>query len=679
MKIGSHVIEGRTEESRIEEGGAVGCGFTVWAPLLDKVSVEIVKVPSLDGGSAADAADGQSSQDASKQRKLLPMTQDARGYWHAIAPNLPAGTQYLYQLEGPEGETESWPDPASSFQPEGVHGPSEFVDHSAFAWQDEGWQGIELAEYIIYELHIGTFTPEGTFAAAIARLPDLVSLGITAIEIMPVAQFPGDRNWGYDGVFPFAVQNSYGGPTGLKQLVNACHQHGLSVVLDVVYNHFGPEGNYTGKYGPYTTDHYRTPWGNAINFDDAYSDGVRYYFIQNVLSWLRDYHIDALRLDAVHAIYDFGARHILQALAEATTHFAKDRPYPAYLIAESDLNDARLVRSIEQGGYQLNAQWSDDFHHALHTRLTGEVIGYYSDFISLETLAAAIKDRFAYAGQYSPFRRREHGGSALDLPSDRFVVCSQNHDQIGNRMMGDRFSTLISFAGQKLAAGLTLLSPYIPLLFMGEEYGENAPFLYFVDHGEKELIEAVRAGRKEEFRAFHSEGTPPDPASAETFKKSTLNWPEFYGDSLAVEPDAEDNPVADGNSPAQQALLNRFYKRLIQVRRECQIMKASQQPDILTHHTNDILYYHRTMHPTGDQTGKVGDLLCVMNFGERTREVELPLGNKTWQLKIYSADEEWSTNGSADGSTSIPEKLTGSGTDTVAIASLSIALYQADG
>ncbi len=683
MKIGAHVIEGRTESST-EEGGATGCGFTVWAPLLDKVSVEIVKVPS--------GAAGQPSEDTSKPHELLPMTQDARGYWHAIAPDLPAGTQYLYQLEGSEGKPESWPDPASGFQPEGVHGPSEVVDHSAFIWQDSDWQGIELADYIIYELHIGTFTPEGTFAAAIARLPELVSLGITAIEIMPVAQFPGDRNWGYDGVFPFAVQNSYGGPTGLKQLVNACHQHGLSVVLDVVYNHFGPEGNYTGKYGPYTTDHYRTPWGNAINFDDAYSDGVRYYFTQNALSWLRDYHIDALRLDAVHAIYDFSARHFLQALAEATAHFAKDRPYPAYLIAESDLNDPRLIRSIEQGGYQLDAQWSDDFHHALHTRLTGEIIGYYSDFTSLETLAAAIKNRFAYAGQYSPFRRRDHGSSALDLPSDSFVVCSQNHDQVGNRMTGDRFSTLISFAGQKLAAGVTLLSPYIPLLFMGEEYGENAPFLYFVDHGDPDLIESVRTGRKEEFRAFHNEGTPPDPASVDTFKMSTLNWPsDFDADSTSASKSdlkgAKVSAAESGNSPAQQALLNRFYKRLIQVRRECQIMTASQQPDILTHHTNDILYFHRTM-ATGVASRVAsgvdsGDLLCVMNFGERTREVELPLGKQTWQLKIYSAANEWSTDGGdADGSASMPEKLTGGMADGVmngvAIASLSIALYQAD-
>ncbi|MGB3297433.1 MAG: malto-oligosyltrehalose trehalohydrolase [Phormidesmis sp.] len=677
MKIGSRFVAESSQE------GAAGCRFAVWAPLLNKVSVEIVKVPAGEPsmGSAAELADETTSPGSA--HSLLPMTQDARGYWHAIAPNLPAGTQYRYQIEDAEGASEgalaSWPDPASDFQPEGVHGPSEVVDHSAFDWQDDGWQGIELADYIIYELHVGTFTPEGTFAAAIARLPDLVSLGITAVEIMPVAQFPGDRNWGYDGVFPFAVQNSYGGPTGLKQLVNACHQHGLSVVLDVVYNHFGPEGNYTGKYGPYTTERYRTPWGNAINFDDAYSDGVRHYFIQNALSWLRDYHIDALRLDAVHAIYDFGARHFLQALAEATAHYAKDRPYPAYLIAESDLNDPRLVRSINQGGYQLNAQWSDDFHHALHTRLTGETIGYYSDFTSLETLAEAIKNRFAYAGQYSPFRRRDHGSSALDLPSDRFVVCSQNHDQVGNRMTGDRFSTLISFAGQKLAASMTLLSPYIPLLFMGEEYGENAPFLYFVDHGDPDLIESVRAGRKEEFRAFHSEGAPPDPASLETFKASTLNWPSDLYANLAPSSKFElkdANVLAakkaekKGNSPDQQALLLRFYQRLIQIRHECQIMAVSQQPDILTHHTNDILYFQRKM--------KRGDLLCIMNFGERTREVELPLNNQTWQLKIYSADAEWSADdGETEDLSSVPEVLEGKTSDGIAIAPLSIALYQA--
>ncbi|MEL6813741.1 MAG: malto-oligosyltrehalose trehalohydrolase [Cyanobacteria bacterium J06598_3] len=626
--------------------GAGGCEFTVWAPQREKMAVAI-----------ADASGADASQ-------LLPMTQDQRGYWHASAADLPAGTRYKYQLDGEE----IWPDPASAFQPEGVHGPSEVVDHQGFDWQDEGWQGIALKDYIIYELHAGTFTEGGTFESAIARLPDLVALGITAIEIMPVAQFPGDRNWGYDGVYPFAVQNSYGGPTGLKQFVDACHQHGLAVIMDVVYNHFGPEGNYTGKFGPYTTSRYRTPWGDAINFDDAYSDGVRRYFIENALMWLRDYHIDALRLDAVHAIYDFGARHFLQALSEAVDIFGSDRPAPAYLIAESDLNDPRLVRSVTQGGYQLDAQWSDDFHHALHTRLTGEVIGYYSDFNSLETLAAAIRDRFVYAGQYSPFRRREHGSPANDLPSDRFVVCAQNHDQVGNRMTGDRFSTLISFDGQKLAAGITLLSPYIPLLFMGEEYGENAPFLYFVSHGDQHLIDAVRAGRKEEFRAFHSEGTPPDPAGPETFKASTLSWVPTAAEveSLAAATPEQSAPV--GNTPAQQVMLHRFYKRLIEVRKQCKISVIAQHPDIVVEHTNDVLYYRRRMQVAGD-------LLCLMNFGEQSREVTLPLSEQTWHQQINSADSTWCSGDSVPDP--LPKILTAKATPKVSIPALSIALYQA--
>ncbi|MGC1308512.1 MAG: malto-oligosyltrehalose trehalohydrolase [Phormidesmis sp.] len=643
MTIGAYVAEGK----------AKGCKFTVWAPLLEKVAVEII----------------DSAEDSPV--KHLPMTQDERGYWHASAPDLPAGTRYKYQVEGKD----AWPDPASRFQPEGVHGPSEVVDFSQFDWQDGDWQGVPLVDYIIYELHIGTFTPEGTFESAIARLDDLVELGITAIEIMPVAQFPGDRNWGYDGVFPFAVQNSYGGPTGLKKLVDACHSRGLAVVMDVVYNHFGPEGNYTGKFGPYTTDHYRTPWGNAINFDDSYSDGVRRYFTENAISWLRDYHIDALRLDAVHAIYDFGARHFLQSLSEAVATFAESRTPPAYLIAESDLNDPRLIRPATQGGYQLDAQWSDDFHHALHTRLTGETIGYYSDFLSLETLANAIQNRFVYAGQYSPFRRRDHGSPAIDLPSDRFVVCSQNHDQVGNRMMGDRFSTLISFDAQKLAAGITLLSPYLPLLFMGEEYGENAPFLYIVSHSDPDLIAAVRAGRKEEFRAFHSEGTPPDPASPDSLKASTLNWmspteasKETLEDNLPESHKTEGNK--NGNTRAQQAILRRFYKRLIEVRKQCKIMTPSYHPDITTQHTNDVLYYRRVM--------ESGDLLCLMNFGEQPAEVELPLGNQTWWQRLNSAEDQWCSPSSNSSANSLPEKLTAQSNLTLSVPSLCIALYQAD-
>ncbi len=658
MKIGAHFVESAAAEKDRK------CEFTLWGPSLKKAAVKVVQMPA-DGGS-----------EHPPLPISLPMTQDDRGYWHVTAPDLPAGTQYRYQIDNGAADESgddlpAWPDPASAYQPEGVHGPSEVVDHNAFEWTDGDWKGVGLNDYVIYELHIGTFTAEGTFEAAIAHLPYLVDLGITAVEIMPVAQFPGERNWGYDGAFPFAVQNSYGGPEGLKKLVDACHAHGLAAVLDVVYNHFGPEGNYTGLFGPYMTDHYRTPWGMAVNFDDADSYGVRHYFIQNALSWFRDYHMDALRLDAVHAIYDFSAKHFLQALAEAVDGLEKEGDRPLYLIAESDLNDPRLIRPVEQGGYQLDAQWSDDFHHALHTRLTGEVIGYYSDFTSLETLAFAIRSRFVYAGQYSPSRRRDHGSPALDLPSEKFVVCSQNHDQIGNRMMGDRFSTLISFEGQKLAAGITILSPYLPLLFMGEEYGENAPFLYFVDHGDKDLIEAVRAGRKEEFRAFHDQGTPPDPASLETYQTSTLHWPLESSESE----DAEKKPEV-GNSLAQQRILHKFYKRLLAVRKQCKIMSTSKSSDIATHNTNDVLYYHRIR---GKDEG-VGDLLCIMNFGEVSREIGLPLGAQTWQQVICSTDTQWSVSSgpSVAPEETLPTTLTAKTTPTIFAPRLSVTLYQAD-
>ncbi|MFK8183980.1 MAG: malto-oligosyltrehalose trehalohydrolase [Phormidesmis sp.] len=644
MKIGAHLVKGN-------KGNLNGCEFTVWAPLAAEVAVEMV------------AASGQPTAEH------LPMRKDERGYWSAIAPEATAGTHYRYHIkESEDSSPDSWPDPASRYQPLGVHGPSEVIDHSAFAWQDRDWRGLELADYIIYELHIGTFTAGGTFESAIERLSDLVALGITAVEIMPVAQFPGERNWGYDGVYPFAVQNSYGGPDGLKKLVDACHQHGLAVIMDVVYNHFGPEGNYTGKFGPYTTGRYKTPWGNAINFDDAYSSGVRQYFIENALSWLRDYHIDSLRLDAVHAIYDFGAHHFLRALAEAVESFGISRRLPTYLIAESDLNDPKLIRPINQGGYQLDGQWSDDFHHALHTRLTGETIGYYSDFSSLETLASAIQNRFAYAGQYSPFRMRDHGSPATDLSSEKFVVCSQNHDQVGNRMTGDRFSALISFEGQKLAAGATLLSPYIPLLFMGEEYGENAPFLYFVDHTDQGLLEAVRQGRKEEFRAFHSEGTPPDPGSLETFKKSTLRWPTLSSGSGEED---EKWGVLHANSLAQQQILHRYYKQLIQVRKDAHVMVTSKHSEITAEHTNDILFYRRTF----PQVTGIGDLLCVMNFGEKTHKVELPLGKHIWEKQISSADAEWCIQ--TEAAEPLPDEISSNTTPTVAVPSLSVTLYQA--
>ena len=621
-----------------------GCQFTVWAPLVDAVAVEIV-------GHQQKPDSRQESSDST----LLHMDKDEQGYWQAYAPELPAGTRYKYRLDGEA----SWPDPASSYQPEGVHGPSEVIDHAQFEWSDQEWQGVPLAEYVIYELHVGTFTDEGTFESAIARLPDLAGLGITAVEIMPVAQFPGDHNWGYDGVFPFAVQNSYGGPDGLKRLVDACHQLGLAIILDVVYNHFGPEGNYTGKFGPYTTEHYRTPWGSAINFDDAYSDGVRHYFIENAISWLRDYHFDALRLDAVHAIYDFGAKHFLQSLSESVAEFAEERDFPAFLIAESDLNDPRLIRPVEQGGYQLSAQWSDDFHHALHTRLTSETVGYYGDFPSLESLAIAIKDRFVYAGQYSPFRRRIHGSSAADLPSYQFVVCNQNHDQVGNRMLGDRLSTLVSFSALKLAAGITLLSPYIPLLFMGEEYGETNPFLYFVDHGDPDLIEAVRKGRAEEFSAFQNQDTPPDPVGQETYEKSKLNWLS-----------GADKSAGDRQ---QQRILRKFYRRLIELRGQCRVMTPTRSSDIVVTHTDNTLQYKQSI--------ASGDLLCLMNFSDQATKIDLTLGSQIWWQQLNSADAQWCPQGSKELSKAepLPAKLSADDSEpTLLLSPFSLTLYRAE-
>ena len=340
---------------------------------------------------------------------------------------------------------------------------------------------------------------------------------------MPVAQFPGGRNWGYDGVFPFAVQNSYGGPEGLKRLIKACHQRGLAVVLDVVYNHLGPEGNYLAAYGPYFTQRYRTPWGPALNFDGPDSDEVRRFFIDNALYWASEYHIDALRLDALHAIVDLSPQPFVAELAE-TVHRARERwNRKFYLMAESDLNDVRLVRSPDLGGYGLDAHWNDDFHHALHTVLTGEQTGYYSDFGRLEQLAKAWREGFIYSGEYSPYRRRRHGSSSRDVAAERLVVFAQNHDQVGNRLGGERLSQLVSFEALKLAAGAVLLSPFLPLLFMGEEYGEVAPFGYFVSHSDPALIEAVRQGRQEEFAAFGWPGEPPDPLDEATFLRAKLD------------------------------------------------------------------------------------------------------------------------------------------------------------
>jgi maltooligosyltrehalose trehalohydrolase len=475
-----------------------------------------------------------------KQR--LEMEPQDRGYFHATAKGLEPNARYLYRLE----DGREFPDPASRFQPEGVHGPSQILDTRAFEWTDGSWSGRPLEGSIFYELHVGTYTREGTFEALISYLPYFVDLGITTIELMPIAQFPGSRNWGYDGVYEFAPQNCYGGPQSLQKFVDAAHSHGLAVVLDVVYNHLGPEGNYLNAYGPYFTDRYRTPWGQALNFDGADSDEVRRFFIENALYWLEDYHFDALRLDAIHEIFDFGARHFLAELKSAVADLSKRLCRQFYLIAESDLNDARVLHRPEQGGYGIDAQWSDDFHHSVHSLLTREKTGYYSDFGGIEPLVTTLKDGWFYSGQYSPHRQRHYGNSPRGIAPSRFVVCDQNHDQVGNRAAGERLSTLVGFEAAKLAAGMTLLSPFTPLLFMGEEYGETAPFQYFTSHGDSALLEAVRKGRREEFAAFGWEENVPDPQDEKTFCRSKLNEP-----LKAIEP---------------HRTMLQFYRELVRIR-----------------------------------------------------------------------------------------------------------------
>ena len=438
------------------------------------------------------------------------------GYWRASVEDLSPESLYMYRLE----QERNHPDPASYYQPKGVHNPSQVIDHDSIHWEDNDWRGIHLSQMIIYELHTGTFTSEGTFDAIIPRIDDLIHLGVNAIELMPVAQFPGERNWGYDGVYTFAVQNSYGGPKGLKGLVNECHKRGIAIILDVVYNHLGPEGNYLWDFGPYFTDKYKTPWGSAINMDDAYSNGVRNFFIENALYWFNNYHIDALRLDAIHGIVDTSAKPFLYELGERVADFSDNMSRRFFLIAESNLNDPKVIMPRDLGGYGIDAQWCDDFHHSLHTLITGEASGYYIDFGRLEHLTKSFQEGFVYSGQYSHYRKRNHGNSSRERPANQFVVFSQNHDQIGNRMLGQRMSLLTSLEGLKLAAGITLLSPFIPLLFMGEEYGEEIPFLYFISHSDSDLIKAVREGRREEFKDFRWEGEPPDPQSINAFIQS---------------------------------------------------------------------------------------------------------------------------------------------------------------
>jgi maltooligosyltrehalose trehalohydrolase len=461
---------------------------------------------------------------------LVRQTDD--GWWRTDVSGLAHGSDYAYCIDGGPPR----PDPRSRWQPAGVHGPSRLYEHSAFSWTDDGWRGVTLPGSLIYELHVGTFTTEGTFDAALDRLDHLVELGVDLVELLPVAAFDGPRGWGYDGVALYAVHEPYGGPDGLKRFVDACHHRGLGVVLDVVYNHLGPSGNYLAEFGPYFTDAHSTPWGSAVNLDGPGSDEVRRWILDNARMWLRDFHVDGLRLDAVHALVDTRAMHILEELAVAVEVLAAHLRRPLFLVAESDLNDPRLIRPLEAGGYELDAQWGDDVHHALHAALTGERQGYYVDFGSLATLAQALTSGYVHAGRPSTFRGRYHGRPVdpTVTPGWRFVAYVSNHDQIGNRARGDRPSATLSPGLVKVGAALLLTAPYTPMLFMGEEWGASTPWMFFSSFPDEKLGAAVRDGRRAEF-AEHGWAVEdvPDPQDAATFELSRLDWAELTKEAHA--------------------------------------------------------------------------------------------------------------------------------------------------
>ncbi len=569
--------------------------FLVWAPRAESVEVVLGGDPE----------------------RATALERGEHGYFAGTVQEAPPGTRYRFRLNGDPDRV--LPDPASRFQPEGVHGPSEVVGPAEDGWDAFEWQGLPFEEYVVYELHVGTFTEQGTLDAASMYLDGLVDLGVTAVEVMPIAQFAGTRNWGYDGVFPYAVQDSYGGPQAFRRFVAECHRRGLAVVLDVVSNHVGPEGNILGEFGPYFSDRYRQAWGRSINFDGAGSDEVRRFFLGSALSWLEEFHVDALRLDAIHAILDLSARPFLQELAEAVDELSGRVGRPLYLVAESDLNDARFVTPVDQGGIGLHAQWNDDFHHALHTLLTDERGGYYLDFGTVGHLARAFTDGYVYQGEYSVFRDSRHGNSSAAVPAARLVVFAQNHDQVGNRIRGDRLSTLGSLEAQKLASGVVALSPFVPLLFMGQEYGETAPFPYFVSLSDPKLVRAVRRGRATESRSFGWADEAPDPQDEATFASARLQ--------RALR---EEEP--------HRTLLE-FHRALLALRRGHPALAHLSKQDMAVSADEEarVLVVRR-------RSG-TNEVLAVFHFGDGSRVAVAGLEGR-WQKLMDSADQRWGGPGS---------------------------------
>lgn len=535
------------------------------------------------------------------------MHKHQQGYFSYQLKKVKKNLNYYYQMGN-----KKLPDPASRFQPKGINGPSQVIAND-FTWDDGSWSGLPLDHYIIYELHVGAFSKKGTFLEIIPLLKQLKDLGITAIELMPIAQFSGKRNWGYDGVFPFAIQNTYGKPNELKQLVNACHKEGLAIILDVVYNHLGPEGNILQSFGPYFTHKYQTPWGFAINFDDEYNHLVRRYFIENALHWFSEYHFDALRLDALHAIYDLSAYPFLLELSEHVHALANKINKKIYLIAESDLNDPKLLLPKTLGGYGLDAQWNDEFHHVIHTLLTNERSGYYQDYGQFRQLTKTFSEGYVYSGQYSMSRKRPFGRSSKKIKANQWVVFSQNHDQIGNRISGERNTKLINFSQLKLAAATVILSPFIPLLFMGEEYGEVADFRFFTDYSDLKLIKAMKEGRKNEFN-YPEEIY--DPQALSTFIKSKLNH------SL--------------KKNKENKILFQFYQNLLDLRKKNIALTTLNKKNysISTKEKSKLLIVHRLVPEQ--------EILTVFNFSHNDQMTELSNPEVSWSILLNSEDKNWS-------------------------------------
>ncbi len=567
------------------------CRFSVWAPNHSRIALLLTG-----------------------DNRHIAMDKAGGGYWTHTIEGFEAGTRYMFELDGKDAK----PDPASHYQPDGVFGASQVIDHDSFRWSDRGWRGLDIKDLVFYELHIGTFTPEGTFKAAIERVAELQEFGVNAVELMPITQFPGSRNWGYDGVFPFAVQNSYGSPDDLKALVNECHARGVALFVDFVYNHLGPEGNCLNDYGPYFPRTQMGRWGAAVNLDGPQNDGVRNYFLENTLHWFSRYHLDGIRLDAVLSMHDSSPRHFLSELNEKVKAYAESSGKKVHLIAETGYNIPHVLAPPEQSGFGFDAQWLDDFQHAIFALITGEREGYYRDYGSIQDVAEALTEGYVYVGDEGDYKRRSPAESFGWIGADKIIVFSQNHDQVGNRLLGDRLTTIAGFEAAKLAAGIVLLSPYVPLLFMGEEYGETAPFLFFTDYQSTELTQAVREGRKKEFAHFHWQGEIPDPQSTETFEKSKLNWQQRYSGS--------------GQKIAA------YYRALIELRKKHPIFQCQSDRQI-RHVTNDenILFIHKQH---GDAEAGV-----VANFFKESASYDFPFEDGTYVKIFDSADFAWNGPG----------------------------------